>query len=108
MTCLIRSVAFLFAPCVFFLATCIPPIDATAMCDVIPGVTAEFRGALGSLNRPFAIPGDDGQQITITLKPSDCDAASPGFLDLPGGALPEDDYFVTVPFTPPNGGPATP
>jgi hypothetical protein len=77
--------------------------EAAAMCDVIPGVQSEFRGALGSLNRPYAIPGDEGERITITLDPSECDAASPGFLDLSGGAVPEDDYFVTVLFTPPQG-----
>ena len=53
--------------------------DARAMCNVIPGVTNEFRGALGSLNRPYAIPGDNGEQIEITLEPSACTGASPGF-----------------------------
>lgn len=80
------------------------PESARAICDVIPGVTAEFRGALGTLNRPFSIPGDVGQQLTVTLDPSECDGASPGFLNLPGGTSPEDDYFVTVVFEPPNGG----
>jgi Tol biopolymer transport system component len=78
--------------------------EVRAMCDVIPGVESEFRGALGSVNRPYAIPGDEGEQVTLTLDPSDCDAASPGFLDLPGGTTPEDGYFVTVLFTPPQGG----
>ena len=79
--------------------------EAGASCDIIPGTVKDFRGALGTLNRPFAIPGDVGQQLTVTLKPSACDAASPGFVDLPGGVSREDDYFVTVLFTPPNGGP---
>ena len=79
--------------------------SARATCDVIPGVIQSFRGALGTVNRPFAIPGDVGQQLEITLSPSGCDGDSPGLVDLPGGALPEDDYFVTVLFQPPNGVP---
>ena len=44
------------------------PSATHAMCDVIPGPIKEFRGALGSLNRPFAIPGDDGEILTVTLR----------------------------------------
>ena len=60
------------------------PTAANAMCDVIPSRSLEFRGALGSLNRPFAIPGDSGEIITVSLKrdplkPNQCDAASVGF-----------------------------
>jgi Tol biopolymer transport system component len=73
------------------------------MCDVIPGVTQEFRGALGSVNRPFAIPNDDGEEILIRLRPV-CEPDSPGFADLPGGLAPEDDYFVTILFEPPGAG----
>ena len=51
------------------------------MCDVIPGVTKEFRGALGSLNRPYAIPNDQGEEVTIRLHPTGCDVGSPGFSD---------------------------
>ncbi len=76
--------------------------SAHASCNVIPGVTNEFRGALGTLNRPFAIPNDEGEQITIRLKPMECDTGSLGFVDLPGGAIPEDDYFLTVLFEPPD------
>ncbi len=79
------------------------PADARAMCDVIPGVTQEFRGALGSLNRPFAIPNDDGEEILVRLRPV-CEPDSRGFADLPGGFAREDDYFVTVLFEPPGGG----
>src|SRR5262249_41182783 len=75
-----------------------------AMCDVIPGVTQEFRGALGSVNRPFAIPNDDGQEILIRLRPV-CEPDSTGFANLPGGLAPEDDYFLTVIFKPPAGAP---
>jgi len=50
------------------------PEPTRAICDVIPGVTQEFRGAVGTLSRPFAIPGDDGEQIAIRLRPGICDA----------------------------------
>jgi hypothetical protein len=84
------------------LAAALPARPARGVCDVIPGPVAEYRGALGTLNRPYAIPGDTGQQLEITLKPGLCDAASPGFLNL-GGGIAEDDYFVTVLFEPPSG-----
>jgi hypothetical protein len=71
------------------------------MCDVIPGVVQEFRGAVGTLNRPYAIPNDDGEEILVRVRPGVCDPGSPGFVDLPGGVEPEDDYFVTVLFEPP-------
>ncbi len=90
--------------CVAAALACLsPPTAAQSMCDVIPGVTREFRGALGSLNRPFAIPNDDGEQILVRLRPV-CEPNSNGFADLPGGLAPEDDYFVTVLFEPPGGG----
>jgi hypothetical protein len=75
------------------------------MCDVIPGVVQEFRGALGTVNRPYAIPNDDGEEILVRVRPGACDRGSAGFADLPGGVDPEDDYFVTVLFEPPGGGP---
>ena len=74
---------------------------AEASCNVIPGVTQQFRGAQGSVNRPFAIPGDEGQQVSIALRPDDC-SASPGFVSLGAGDV-ADDYFVTVIFEPPSG-----
>jgi len=79
--------------------------DAAAMCDVIPGVVAEYRGARGTLNRPFAFPGDVAEQIRIRLKrdpgdPLACEVGRPGFENLNGG-IAEDDYFVTVLFEPP-------
>jgi cysteine-rich repeat protein len=81
------------------------PAPVHAMCDVIPGVTQEFRGAVGTLSRPYAIPNDDGEQIAIRVRPGVCDAGSPGFVDLPAGIAPEDDYFVTVLFEPPGSAP---
>ena len=62
-------------------AATLVPAGARAMCDVIPGVTQQYRGALGALNRPYAIPGDNGEFITIVLErgAGDCDAGSAGF-----------------------------
>src|SRR5262245_27113898 len=94
--------------CVAAALACMSPSPvAQAMCDVIPGVTQEFRGALGSLNRPFAIPNDDGEEILIRLRPA-CEPDSSGFADLPGGLVPEDDYFVTILFEPPGAGAPNP
>src|SRR5262245_22863559 len=81
------------------------PSPARAMCDVIPSRVQEFRGAVGSVNRPYAIPNDDGEEILVRVRPGVCDGGSPGFVDLAGGADPADDYFVTVLFEPPRGGP---
>ena len=88
--------------CATLLIALVLPSAARAMCDVIPGVTKEFRGALGSLNRPYAIPGDNGEILTLTLQrdpldPNACDGASPGF---PATAA---EAVVTVVFTPPAG-----
>src|SRR5262245_10516610 len=81
--------------------TCLSPSwRARAMCDVVPGVIQAYRGALGSVNRPFAIPNDDGGEIVVRLRPV-CEPDSTGFSNLPGGVAPEDDYFVTVLFEPP-------
>src|SRR5262245_44013673 len=82
-------------------AVLLVPTDAWWSCDVIPGATNSLRSALGSVNRPFAIPGDDGQQIAINLGP--CDSTSLGFPDLGLGPGREGDYYVTVLFEPPSG-----
>lgn len=64
---------------------------AEAACDLIPGVSASFRGALGSVNRPFSSPGE-----IVDLRLSGvCDAASRGF------AAAAEDHVVTLIFTPP-------
>jgi cysteine-rich repeat protein len=78
-----------------------PESPAHAICNVIPGATTEFRGALGVANRPFASPGDF---VGIRVHPQLCDGASPGFVDLEAGSQRSDDYVVTVLFTPPGGG----
>jgi hypothetical protein len=62
-------------------------------CNIIPGTTQTFRGALGIVDRPFAAPGDF---VTLRLHPG-CDAASAGF------AASAAEHVVTVVFTPPQG-----
>lgn len=68
---------------------------AVASCDQIPGTANTFRAALGSVNRPYASPGDF---VELRLSPL-CDAVSPGFDSV---AL---NHVVTVAFTPPQGNP---
>ncbi|MCI0636250.1 MAG: hypothetical protein L0206_20400, partial [Actinobacteria bacterium] len=80
--------------------TAAPFSDANATCNVIPGATQEFRGAMGVANRPFASPGDF---VRLRVRPAVCDTGSTGFVDLEGGSQRTDDYVVTVLFTPPNG-----
>ena len=78
-------------------ATGLAAAPSRAMCDVIPGVTRAFRAALGTLNRPYAIPGDVAERLRLTL--GTCDGASPSF----GPMGMEDSLAVTVLFEPPNG-----
>src|SRR5881296_804782 len=66
---------------------------ASASCNLIPGTTTAFRGTLGTVDRPFARPGDF---VRLSLDPT-CHRSSPGFL---AGA---DDHVVTVLFAPPRG-----
>jgi cysteine-rich repeat protein len=78
------------------------PQPSTAVCNVIPGATQEFRGALGTANRPFAGPGDF---VRLTLRRKICDTTSTGFLDLESGSVRSDDYAVTILFDPPAASP---
>lgn len=75
--------------------------DARAMCNVIPAATQDFRAALGSVNRPFAGPGEF---VEIRVRPAICDSASTGFVDVDRDGSKSDDHVVTVLFVPPNGG----
>ena len=77
------------------------PGSASAICNAIPGATGFFRGAVGSLNRPFASPGDF---VGVEVNGAICDAASPGLPSETAGLL------VTVLFVPPSpgSGPPTP
>ena len=65
-----------------------------AGCDLIPQAQPIFRGALGSLDRPFAGPGDF---VELHVRPTICDQASPG---LPASV---DDLVVTLLFEPISG-----
>lgn len=66
---------------------------AGASCDQIPGTANTFRGALGSVDRPFAGPGDF---VELRLSPT-CDGASAGFDPVASGNV------ITIAFTPPAG-----
>ncbi len=75
---------------------------ASAVCNVIPAATTDFRSGLGSANRPFAGPGD---VVEVRVRPAVCDGTSTGFADVDADGSRSDDYVVTVLFTPPNGTP---
>ncbi len=66
---------------------------AQASCNVIPGTTTSFRGTLGSVDRPFAGPGDF---VDLALSPR-CDGATARFL--PDATA----QVVTLAFTPTTG-----
>ena len=65
-----------------------------AGCDLIPQSQPIFRSALGTVDRPFAGPGDF---VELHVRPAICDQASPG---LPANV---DDVVVTLVFEPPTG-----
>ena len=75
------------------------PGPARAVCDSFPGVSAVFPGALGSLNRPYASPGDF---LELRVRGEVCDGASPG---LSTGSAPGLEDRITIVFTPPDGAP---
>ncbi|MBX3023667.1 hypothetical protein KF840_02030 [bacterium] len=66
---------------------------ARATCNVIPGVSNTFRGARGTIDRPFAGPGD---VLTLRLSAS-CDGDASAFGTDPGALV------ATFVFTPPAG-----
>jgi hypothetical protein len=78
----------------------LPAPEAAASCNVIAAATQDFRGALGSANRPFASPGDF---VEVRVRPAVCDETSTGFVDLDGDGSRSDDHVVTVLFVPPAG-----
>ncbi len=65
-----------------------------AGCNLIPQAQPAFRGALGTLDRPYAAPGDF---VDVNVRPSLCDGTSPGV-----GSFPSDQE-VTLLFTPSDG-----
>lgn len=77
------------------------PSPVLAECDVIPGTTNQFRAALGSVDRPYAAPGDF---VEITIRPDVCDGAS-ALRDLLAAGPLEGNVRVTLVFEPPAGGP---
>jgi len=76
---------------VMLLASASTPSSSHAACNLIPSAAQTFRGALGSINRPFAGPGDF---VEIGVEPGRCDTTALGF------GADGDDHVVTVVFTP--------
>ena len=77
------------------LASLARPSGALAGCNLIPQAQPIFRGTLGTLDRPFAGPGDF---VELHVRPTICDATSPGIGTDPNSLV------VTLLFTP-SGGP---
>lgn len=73
----------------------LPPTGADAACNVIPPAIQPFRAIIGSVDRPFAGPGD-----WVELSADPCEQRA-GITD------PVEQLVVSVLFTPPHGGPAT-
>ncbi len=69
--------------------------DVRAACDLIPRAQQAFRGTLGTVNRPFASPGD---VVEISLSQT-CGGPSGHFGEN------ADDHVVAVIFRPPGGTP---
>jgi len=65
---------------------------AHAACNLIPQAQPAFRGALGTLDRPYAAPGDF---VDITIRQQLCDDTSPGI------SFDPTQSEVTLLFTPP-------
>jgi len=74
------------------LVLALAPCPARAGCNIIPGTTQTFRGAQGSIDRPFAGPGD-----ILEVRPNACGGATTGF------SASAANHVVTLVFTPPNG-----
>lgn len=62
-----------------------------AACNLIPQASPAFRGTRGTIDRPFAAPGDF---VDLALRQAQCDGASPGF------SVPDASQVVTVLFKP--------
>ncbi|MCG8589388.1 MAG: hypothetical protein MJE66_08850, partial [Proteobacteria bacterium] len=78
------------------------PTSAAAMCEIIPGVESTFRGARGSLNRPFGIPGQPAAPVAVMLSPGQCDPKRPSarFRDLDEDGTAVNDHYVSLVFQP--------
>lgn len=66
---------------------------AHGVCNAIPGATGVHRGAVGSLNRPYASPGD---LVGLDVNRAVCDKTRS-----PGLGANASDHVVTVLFEPP-------
>lgn len=85
----------------FAVASGWPGTTARANCNVIPGTVNQFRGAVGAVDKPYAMPDD---QVEITVRPEVCDRRSAGVRDWNGtGGTTVDDFVTTLVFEPPNG-----
>jgi hypothetical protein len=67
------------------------PRVVLAACNLIPGTTLNYDGAIGTTNRPFASPGE---MVEVALR--NCDPASASISASPA------NHLVTVLFTPTN------
>ena len=76
------------------LAALARPSTAPAGCNLIPQAQPIFRGTLGTLDRPFAGPGDF---VELHVRPTICDGTSFGIGTDPSNLV------VTLLFTPPAG-----
>ena len=76
------------------LAALARPSAAPAGCNLIPQAQPIFRGALGTLDRPFAGPGDF---VELHVRPTICDGTSSGIGTDPSNLV------VTLLFTPLDG-----
>ena len=65
--------------------------SAHAACNLIPQAQIAFRGALGSVNRPFAAPGDF---VELSVRTAVCDVGASGFSADPA------DHVVTLVYEP--------
>lgn len=74
------------------------PSVAWSACNLIPSAAQAYRGTVGSLNKPYAAPGDF---VEVGVAPAGCDGTSEG---IGGPAGPTSAYDVTVAFTPSAGG----
>jgi cysteine-rich repeat protein len=89
------ALPWLFVVCAVSVATSVWPTPARSACNVIPSAAKTFRGALGSLNRPFAAPGE---YVEVRVATGRCDSVSSGLTSTDPAS-----YAVTVVFTPPTG-----
>src|SRR5947209_7248957 len=91
-----RVTSHLLRACfVGLLAVALVAGDARCVCNVIPAAIQPFRGALASIDRPFAGPGD-----WVELSPDTCGRPQ-GIPQQP------NEVVVSVIFKPPGSGPRT-